>query len=297
MESQILINSGITLVETLIAYLAKDAIGSDFLNNYLGGQSEQKKAAYAQKEALSRLIAASSEMNQSTDQITSRAEKNIERLNGIYDSISKLKESVERIEHEHRAYAEQFKNLISQTNDIRKLIDEISNVSEQTNLLSFNASIEAAHAGTAGAGFRIIANEVKNLSENTKKTTDRILENMKKLTKSIDELEMNTKSNSDSLHGLSKETEETLLGFDSVRKLNSANNSDVEQIGKTLSGNMRDMGMIVQNVQQAEDLNKQSLELFAESASKNQMLFNDLYSFVYEIKAIFEDLKLEQKNQ
>ena len=164
-------------------------------------------------------------------------------------------------------------------------------------MLSFNASIEAAHAGTAGAGFRIIANEVKNLSENTKKTTDRILENMKKLTKSIDELEMNTKSNSDSLHGLSKETEETLLGFDSVRKLNSANNSDVEQIGKTLSGNMRDMGMIVQNVQQAEDLNKQSLELFAESASKNQMLFNDLYSFVYEIKAIFEDLKLEQKNQ
>ncbi|MBQ6781372.1 MAG: hypothetical protein IJP62_09115 [Treponema sp.] len=291
MESEKLIHNGLNLANTLIAYLAKDAVGGEFLNSYLGEQSAQTVSADKQREALNRLVETSTEMQQATGQMADRAEKNIERLASIYTAISALKESAAKIEEEHKKYAGQFKKLIEQTTEIKRQIDDISEISERTNLLSFNASIEAAHAGSLGAGFRIIANEVKSLSENTQKSTERIMANMEKLAASITLLERDTKNNANALQSLAEETESTLERFDSVRKLNAANNNDVEQIGSAIAANMRDMDTIVQNIQQAEDLSKKSISLFADSASKNEMLFNDLYSFAYEIKAVFEDLQ------
>lgn len=291
MEVLELVRSGIELVDTLVAYLAKDAVGSEFLGAYLGKNFEQKQAAEKQRATLQELVASSSEMEQATGQIAQRAEKNIERLSEIYTAIASLRDSVARIEAEYRKYTEQFKVVKSRTDEIKKQIDDIVNISERTNLLSFNASIEAAHAGSAGAGFRIIANEVKKLSENTRKSSDQILANMEKLIGSITDLEHETMNNADALTGLAEETNGTLETFEKVRKINSANNADVEQVSSAISKNMQGMQAVIQDIQKFEDSNKQNIARFAESASRNEMLFNDFYSFVYEIRAVLQSLQ------
>ncbi len=291
METQELIKSGLALTETLVAYLAKDAVGAEFLSSYIGNSNSDSDAADKQKETLGKLTQTSKDMEQAASQLSQRAETNNERLGSIFTAIENLGNSVGRIEEEQRRYAEQFKSVIEQTTEIKKQIDEIVNISEQTNLLSFNASIEAAHAGAAGAGFRIIANEVKTLSENTKKSTDRILTDMDRLSSSIIGLEKETRSNTDALTALSKESSSTLKAFESVRNINSANNKDVEQISCAIATNLQGIQTIVKDIQQGEDASQKRIDNFADSASKNAMLFNDLYSFVYQLKAIFQELQ------
>ena len=78
------------------------------------------------------------------------------RLDEIDDAASTAKNT-----------ADSFETLKTHTGEVRDMLSEIQDVSVKTGILAINASIEAARAGKAGDGFRIIANEVRNLSVQT----------------------------------------------------------------------------------------------------------------------------------
>lgn len=59
-------------------------------------------------------------------------------------------------------------------NNVNNVIDIVRKIADQTNLLSLNASIEAAHAGQYGKGFAVVAQEIRNLSDSTKKHSNEI---------------------------------------------------------------------------------------------------------------------------
>ena len=66
-------------------------------------------------------------------------------------------------------------------NEIESLTSEILEISEQTNLLALNASIEAARAGEAGKSFSVVAEEIRELADNSKNTANDIQEISKKV--------------------------------------------------------------------------------------------------------------------
>ena len=72
--------------------------------------------------------------------------------------------------------------------EINELTSEILAISAQTNLLALNASIEAARAGEAGRGFSVVADEIRNLADQTKLSVSNIQAVSNVVTNSVNEL-------------------------------------------------------------------------------------------------------------
>lgn len=293
MRTNELINSGLEAIQTVIEALSKDAIGSEFMPQYAQNRDIQKETAERQATSLKELVETSAKMEENTRVMAERSAANADSLNEIYNTINSLKDSTARIEQDYKHYVEQFQDLILQTKTITGFISEIQKISSQTNLLSFNASIEAAHAGTAGAGFRIIANEVKKLSDNTEKSAAKIMHNVSQLESSITELEEETKHNTESLGRLTSEVEKTLQNYEAVRVSNSESQSCMESFNSTISENVKRIDTIMETVNENETISTSTNEMLTDCASKNQIMFNEISAAMNQIKTIFEKLKTE----
>jgi methyl-accepting chemotaxis protein len=84
--------------------------------------------------------------------------------------------ALKAIQESRNQLAGEIRNLAVYTQELRTMASEVENIAFQTNMLSLNAAIEAAHAGEVGKGFAVVAQEVRNLSVASRETGKRITE-------------------------------------------------------------------------------------------------------------------------
>ena len=109
-----------------------------------------------------------------TDRASSSTNESLEGLNKSMNSFNNLKYKSNMIVESNKEVIDTINEFVENARKVKSITNGIAEISEQTNLLSLNASIESARAREAGKGFAVVAGEIRTLADGTSNLTDDI---------------------------------------------------------------------------------------------------------------------------
>ncbi len=214
------------------------------------------------------------------DQTFQSAEEGNQALQQAIDQLDVVNETV-------NFATEAIEKLGKRSEEIGEMVDMIENISSQTNLLALNAAIEAARAGEKGSGFSVVAEEVRQLAEESSEVTA-------KISSLIEDIQSETTATINSMDTNVEEVKKQITiinsAEDSLNKMFNASEKTQKQM-EEMKEFAEDLDDVIDTINHAVDSVGSAVENNSASAEEVSALAEEQSATVEEISASADELE------
>ncbi|MCR5217479.1 methyl-accepting chemotaxis protein [Treponema sp.] len=220
-------------------------------------------------------------MAKSFESLTNNAEDGIKRQNDVNVRIKHIEEQSKTLQTANKT---------------------INDIAKQTNMLAMNAAIEAAHAGKAGQGFSVVADEIRKLSETSSAQSKTIRDELNKIESSINDVVTASQASSDSFAAVNdsinqtkqlvlqikaamEEQQEGSKQIGDALKLMNDNTSEVRAASHEMSEGNKSILSEVDQLRNTTGVIRQSMDKISTSAGNIQDTSNSLSEIADSVEA------------
>lgn len=203
-------------------------------------------------------------------------EKTIGKIDKSYESVDATSKNITRSIDEFKIVKDKGQELSNKAKDITSIVSIVSEISDQTNLLALNASIEAARAGEAGRGFSVVAEEVRELAEQTKGAVQNINSNLEQFVVNINELVSRIETQYGVLEG-------EISTLKNVRELSKDANVSAKEVSNAMISTVTELNKEAESISQIYDKMETLASIAEENSASSEEVSASVTTYAAEI--------------
>jgi methyl-accepting chemotaxis protein len=253
-------------------------------NQQATGAKEQATAMSEIATTISELLATSRQIAESAQRVALIADQTANSAKTGDGTVQRANDSIGSIRRQVDLIVSHMLDLGTKSQQIGAVLDIVSELAEQTNILAINATIEAAGAGDAGKRFAVVADEIRKLSERVTSSTKEIRTLIESVRSAVNTTVMTTETGSKSVDAGSKQFDEVASAFGRIGGLVTTTTDasrEIELSTKQQKTAVEQVNVAISNVAQATRETEASSGQMLQTASQLATLSKDLLRIVH----------------
>lgn len=247
------------------------------------GSREQATAMNEISTTINELLATSRQIMESAQRVAQIAERTAAAARSGDDTVDAAHESIAAIRRQVDSIVTHMLELGRKSQQIGAVLDIVSELAEQTNILSINATIEAAGAGESGRRFGVVAEEIRKLADRVAGSTKEIRELIEDVRAAVNTTVMATETGSKAVDAGSKQFGHVAASFKQIAGLvgtTTEASREIELSTKQQMTAVEQVNIAIANVAQASKETEASSGQTQQTASQLTLLSTDLLRLV-----------------